>query len=105
MGDELELRRRADEDERATLARIEALQAQLAAEQRHLGEVRLFQAMLNGYAGVPGASAVAAAPGAGPMPPGTGTPDSAGGEHEEMSSAQAEELERLNRLFGLSAGN
>lgn len=108
MSEDLELRQRAAEDERATLGRIEALQAQVAVEQRHLAEVRLFQSMLTGYTGVaptPRPLAEAAEPTSQPA----STPgDVSSGDAETeagLSTAQAEELERLNRLFGLNAAS
>ena len=103
MGDDVELRQRVGDDERATLARIEALQAQVAVEQRHLAEVRLFQSMLNAYAagtsstGAPVAVPAASA-GGGPV---VGDAETEAG----LSAAQAEELERLNRLFGLNTAS
>lgn len=106
MGEDLELRRRAEDDERSTLARIESLQSHLASEQRHLVEVRLFQSMLNGYVAdepatlrPPRETEVASA--AAPVDPAAGDAETEAG----LSAAQAEELERLNRLFGLNAGS
>jgi hypothetical protein len=108
MGEDLELRERAAEDERATLARIEALQGQVALEQRHLAEVRLFQSMLSGYVGVtPALRPIAEVPADVPAPASTAGEAVAGDAETEawLSAAQAEELERLNRLFGLNAAN
>jgi hypothetical protein len=98
MGESSEVRMRAQEDERATVARIDALEAQLVEERRHLEEVRVFQAMLAAYDG--------------------GEPAPARSEWEPavtveppvemataLSEAQAEELDRLNRLFGLGHGD
>ncbi len=104
MGDELDLRRRAEEDERATTSRIEALQGQLASEQRHLAEVRLFKSMLSGYAGGVGAGPAPSHADAPLMVPSEGM-DVPADDDDGMSPAQAEELDRLNRLFGLSTGN
>lgn len=105
MGEDLELRRRAEDDERSTLARIESLQSQLASEQRHLAEVRLFQSMLNGYAA--GAPVTLRPPREAEAPPSVAPPETVGAAEDEaeLSTAQAEELDRLNRLFGLSTGN
>lgn len=104
MGDELDLRERAEHDERATISRIEALQGQLASEQRHLAEVRLFKSMLSGYTDSSGAPLAQPRADAASAAPSDGL-DEAGEGDDGMSAAQAEELERLNRLFGLSAGN
>ena len=93
MGDAGEVWNRAQADERATLARIEAIEAQLAGERRHLDEVRLFQSMLNGYD-----ASQAGGLESGPSEP---SPLMAAA----LSEAQAEELDRLNRLFGLAAGD
>ena len=93
MGDADEVWTRVQDDERATLARIEAIEAQLAGERRHLDEVRLFQSMLSGYdAPHPGGVQLAAS---GPSPLMAAA----------LSEAQEEELDRLNRLFGLPAGD
>ncbi|MFA7296406.1 MAG: hypothetical protein WC211_04365 [Dehalococcoidia bacterium] len=106
MGEDLELRQRAGEDERATMARIEALQAQVVSEQRHLAEVRLFQSMLNGYVGAPPRPAGEVATVV-PMPAQAAEEPISGDMETEagLSAAQAEELERLNRLFGLNAAS
>ena len=96
-----ELWRRASEDETATHERIEALRAQIAGEEQHLEEVRLFQAMLRSYSGEAPAllSAPASVPASAPFSPPMPGPGQEQ-EQEELSPAQAEELERLNRLFG-----
>ena len=60
--------------------------------------VRLFQSMLNGYAG---GTAAAPSPSSTGMEPITGDAETEAG----LSAAQAEELERLNRLFGLNAAS
>ncbi|RLT27515.1 MAG: hypothetical protein DWI48_03400 [Chloroflexi bacterium] len=84
---------RVHEDERATLARIETIEAQLTGERRHLEEVRLFQSMLNGYdSTLPG-----------DVQPGPSAPSPL--MAAALSEAQAEELDRLNRLFGLAGGD
>ena len=90
MGDAGEVWTRVQEDERATLARIEAIEAQLAGERRHLDEVRLFQSMLNAYD--------ATRPGEVQPVPSEPSPLMAAA----LSEAQADELDRLNRLFGLA---
>ncbi len=108
MSEDLELRQRAAEDERATLGRIEALQAQMASEQRHLAEVRLFQAMLTGYAGATAPPRLVAEATEGAPVPASHDGEAVGGDAETeagLSAAQAEELERLNRLFGLNAAS
>jgi len=108
MSEDVELRQRAAEDERATLARIEALQAQVALEQRHLAEVRMFQSMLTGYTGTAATPRPSVeAPEPTPLPTSTPGEVSSGDADAEagLSAAQAEELERLNRLFGLNAAS
>ncbi|MEI6665373.1 MAG: hypothetical protein WCL53_04395 [Chloroflexota bacterium] len=93
MGEAGDVWTRVHEDERATLARIEAIEAQLTGERRHLDEVRLFQSMLNGYD--------ATRPG--DIQPGPGEPSPL--MAAALSEAQADELDRLNRLFGLAPGD